>query len=109
MKYFLIGTVLLAVTSFSSPVKTVQLPAAPSDSSRKIIIITLDGYRWQELFGGADSRIIANTKFTSDSETLNSLYGGASADERRKKLMPFLWNVAARKGRCSATGNLEMK
>ena len=66
--------------------------------SGNIFIITVDGYRWQELFKGADSNILDNTSFTSDKETLEALYGGTSFEEKRKKLMPFMWNIVAKKG-----------
>ena len=66
--------------------------------SGNIFIITVDGYRWQELFKGADSNILNNTSFTSDKETLEALYGGTSFEEKRKKLMPFMWNIVAKKG-----------
>lgn len=71
-------------------------PAA--DTTTKVIIITLDGFRWQELFKGADEDIINNSTFTSDPESAEMLYGGSSAEEKRKKLMPFLWSIACKKG-----------
>jgi len=69
-----------------------------SYSSANIFIITVDGYRWQELFNGADSNILNNTSFTTDKVKMNALYGGASLIEKRKKLMPFMWNIVAKKG-----------
>ena len=66
--------------------------------SANIIIITIDGYRWQELFNGADSNILNNPTFTSDKETVDALYGGLTLEEKRKKLMPFMWNIVAKKG-----------
>ena len=75
----------------------IKFPKSP-DVSGNIFIITIDGYRWQELFNGADSNILNNTSFTSDKETLQALYGGTSREEKRKKLMPFMWSVVAKKG-----------
>ncbi len=63
-----------------------------------VFIVTVDGFRWQELFNGIDSNIVKNNNYTNDSETIKALYGGDSAQESRKKLMPFLWNVVAAKG-----------
>ncbi|MFC4262929.1 alkaline phosphatase family protein [Ferruginibacter yonginensis] len=69
-----------------------------TDSSTNIFIITLDGFRWQELFGGADDAILQNNHFTTDIDLMESMYGGSTAEEKRKKLMPFMWQVLAKKG-----------
>lgn len=29
-------------------------------SARRVVFVTVDGYRWQELFSGADSLLIGN-------------------------------------------------
>ena len=70
-----------------------QLPVAGN-----VFIITTDGFRWQEVFNGADSAIINSEKFTPDTSTIKTMYWAATADERRKKLMPFFWSVLAAKG-----------
>ena len=64
----------------------------------KIILITLDGLRWQEVFGGADNALIANKNFVHDSTQLKNLFWRDKANERRKVLMPFLWNQAIKMG-----------
>lgn len=66
--------------------------------NRNLFIITTDGFRWQELFNGADSVLINNDDYTPDKETIKTLYWADSPCERRKKLMPFFWNVLAQKG-----------
>lgn len=63
-----------------------------------IFIITTDGFRWQELFNGADSSILFNTRFVKDTATFQYLYWAPTAEERRKKLLPFTWNFIAHKG-----------
>ena len=35
--------------------------------TESVILITLDGIRWQEVFSGADSALIFNKTFTKDS------------------------------------------
>jgi Sulfatase len=97
MKY-LIASFLLFAFAFPSEKITTASSSNNTDTTTNIFIITIDGYRWQELFNGADSNIIANEKYTSDTETLNSMYGGISSIERRKNLMPFMWGVIANKG-----------
>jgi hypothetical protein len=57
-----------------------------------IIIITTDGFRWQEVFKGMDSAIANNSKFNQgDSSYIFEKYWSNNENERRKKLMPFFW------------------
>ncbi len=70
-----------------------------SQTAENIIIITTDGLRWQEVFKGMDSAIANNKKFNQDdSAYLYKKYWGNNYDERRKKLMPFLWSTIERSG-----------
>ncbi|MBC7890189.1 MAG: phosphoglyceromutase [Ferruginibacter sp.] len=72
--------------------------AQPISKTKHVFIITTDGFRWQEMFTGADSLLINNIKYTSDTALTNAMYWDASVELRRKKLMPFFWNVIAKKG-----------
>src|SRR5882724_11896031 len=66
-----------------------QSPAA----TKNIFIITTDGFRWQEVFTGADSLLISNSEYVQDTTLAKELYWDDSPAARRKKLMPFFWNV----------------
>lgn len=72
-----------------------------------IFIITTDGFRWQELFSGADSSILFNTRFVKDTATFQYLYWAPTAEERRKKLLPFTWNFIAHKGQIWGNRNFD--
>jgi hypothetical protein len=64
-----------------------------------IIIITTDGFRWQEVFKGMDSAIANNSKFNQgDSSYIFEKYWSNNENERRKKLMPFFWNTISNHG-----------
>jgi hypothetical protein len=63
-----------------------------------VFIITIDGFRWQEVFTGADAGLINNEKYTPDTAIMKMLYWSPDAEGRRKKLLPFFWNVIAAKG-----------
>ncbi|MFA6058453.1 MAG: alkaline phosphatase family protein [Taibaiella sp.] len=78
-----------------------------SDSTvgQNVFIITIDGLRWQELFNGADESIIQEGKYVSDTSIVNEMYWDDEATERRRKLMPFLWNVVAKKGQIYGNRN----
>jgi Metalloenzyme superfamily len=74
-----------------------------------VFIITVDGFRWQELFNGADSSLINSEEYTPDAETLTALYWDETKEERRKKLMPFFWNVIAKKGQVYGNRDFDNK
>ena len=64
----------------------------------KVIVITLDGLRWQELYGGADSLFISNEEFVSNPEALKDTFWAKTKEERRKILLPFIWSTVAEDG-----------
>jgi hypothetical protein len=66
--------------------------------TENIIIVTLDGFRWQEVFGGADEALVNNKTYVADTPLLKQQYWASSADERRKKLLPFFWNTIQQQG-----------
>ena len=66
--------------------------------SEYLVIVTLDGMRWQEVFGGVDSALMNNTTFTHDREDMQKKFWDTSSSQRRKKLFPFLWNIIESKG-----------
>ena len=67
--------------------------------TENIIIITTDGFRWQEIFGGMDSSIAVNSDYNQgDSDYILKKYWANNIEERRIKLLPFLWSTIASKG-----------
>lgn len=64
-----------------------------------MVIFLMDGYRWRELFQGADSAILFNGKFNhTDSAWTVGKYWDRDPAVRRRKLMPFVWETMAAKG-----------
>lgn len=66
--------------------------------TENLIIVTLDGMRWQEVFSGADTTILKIKKFTKDSSGTSNSFAANGAELRRQKLFPFLWNTVAKQG-----------
>jgi len=66
--------------------------------TQNVILITLDGVRWQEVFQGADKRIINNIKDDTKKELTLKSFWVNNEMERRNLLMPFMWNTIALKG-----------
>jgi hypothetical protein len=83
------------------PALAQEPPPFPTDQARtrKLFIITIDGFRWQEVFTGADPLLVANAGYVRDTLLTRQLYWDSTAEERRKKLMPFFWGTVAREGR----------
>jgi len=82
---------------------------AQSHKTQNIVIVTLDGFRWQELYRGADSALI-NSKFTETKADVRKKYWAATAEERRKLLMPFFWSTLSSRGQLYGdrdTGNCD--
>ena len=71
-----------------------QLPS----KTRHVFIITTDGFRWQEVFTGADPRLISDSRYVKDTALMRRLYWDEDPAGRRSKLMPFFWNVIATQG-----------
>jgi Type I phosphodiesterase / nucleotide pyrophosphatase len=84
MKHILILLLFLSTTAFSQ-------------KTENVILITLDGYRWQELFGGAEQRLISKS-FVSDSAAVAKKYWLDTPEKRRERLMPFMWSVIGKQG-----------
>jgi len=64
----------------------------------KVFLITLDGLRWQEVFGGAVDSLIDNEQFTNDQEQISFLFKAKTQEEKREKLMPWFWSTLVNKG-----------
>jgi len=64
-----------------------------------LIVVTTDGLRWQEVFGGMDASLALNKEFNQgDSAGLFKKYGQPDTSARRKALLPFIWNTVAKQG-----------
>ncbi len=79
---------------------------AQQNDAPNIFIITTDGFRWQEIFKGADSAIISNPKYVKDTATAKELFWDKDEQQRRKLLMPFIWKTIANKGSMYGNRNL---
>ncbi|HEA23494.1 hypothetical protein LCGC14_1261900 [marine sediment metagenome] len=75
----------------------------------KVILITLDGLRWQELFTGADSLLVANAEYVNDTTDLKKRFWQSKPNERREALMPFFWNEVQKMGQIHGNRSLGSK
>ena len=91
---FFIIACLFTINAFAQKTKT-----------ENVIIVTLDGMRWEEIFGGVDSAIVNNPEYTHEKEEIQKSLWTDAAEERRKRLFPFLWNTVAVKGQLYGNRN----
>ncbi len=96
---------LVLVTGWEPSPVAASAPGIVDESSpgerqtRNVLVVTLDGLRWQELFSGYAAEL--NTKDgggVGDPETLAHRFDASTAETRRAALLPFVWGTVAREG-----------
>lgn len=82
---------LFGVGCFARTVRAAQ----KTGKTENVILITLDGVRSEELFGGLDREALQSVtkKGAVEATTAYKKYWAATPEERRAKVMPFFWNV----------------
>jgi hypothetical protein len=81
-----------------------QAQVSQAHKTQNVIVVMMDGMRWQEVFRGADPKLIETPgpKWLGDPKEMTAQaqqqYGQATPAERRQALMPFLWSVVATHG-----------
>src|SRR5262245_24213428 len=94
MRYVCVLLLILTATLFA-----LAQEKSPPPRTENVIVVTLDGFRWQELFRGADEALMdKKSGGVRDVEGLKSRYGRATPEERRAALLPFFWGTLAKQG-----------
>ncbi len=78
---------------FAMALPTVVAARSPGPS---VILVTVDGLRWQELFHGPEARLVADAEFTPDPDPIRTRY--VDVADPARALMPFLHDQVARQG-----------
>lgn len=89
----------LCFTSCVAIAPITPVAAADPPKAERLIFITLDGLRTQELFGGADKTLM-NKDFGGirDLDATAKKFWRETPDQRRAAMMPFLWSTIAKEG-----------
>lgn len=87
--------VIVSLLLFSSPL----LAQNHRPKTQNVIVVTLDGFRPQEFFGGADDTLM-NKQFggIKDLAGCKKRYERPTPEERRAAILPFIWNEIGKKG-----------
>ncbi|RPJ68981.1 MAG: AP protein [Acidobacteria bacterium] len=73
-------------------------PAAAPPRADHVIVVTLDGLRWQEFFDGAELPLFGKDAEKPNESATMKRFWRTTREERRVALMPFIWQVVARQG-----------
>jgi len=72
---------------------------AAERATQNVVLVLVDGLRWQEVFGGADRTLIEHEKGgVADRAAVTAEYWREEPASRRETLLPFLWSTIAREG-----------
>lgn len=84
---------------------TAILPAADLKTERVIFVMT-DGFRWQDLFRGAEAKLLNKEPGgIKELDPIREAFDRPTPEERRAALLPFVWNTIAVQGQIY--GNLD--
>jgi hypothetical protein len=74
--------------------------------TKNVILITLDGLRWQEVFTGAEELLLSKENGgVKDVQGAKNSYWRETPEARREALMPFMWSVVAKQGQLLGNTN----
>jgi len=86
-------------SGLSAAAAATTLLAAPGSRTENVVLITTDGLRWQEVFGGAEESLMTKEAGgVSDAAELRRAFWRDTPAARREALLPFLTTVLARQG-----------
>lgn len=89
----------IAAWLLASLLSTAALAQAPAaERAPKVVVVTLDGVRVQEIFGGLDAEVMRSVAPPGDAEAAAAYapYLADGAQARRERLMPFFWGTLMR-------------
>jgi hypothetical protein len=82
-----------------APLLTTAGQPASSAVATNVLVVTMDGMRWQEVFGGMAADLLTRESGgVSDAAAAEKRFGGPTETARRERLMPFFWSTIARQG-----------
>jgi hypothetical protein len=97
-KYLIIILLLVSITSLANDNTSAITTNSKAASAKNLIIVTIDGLRWQEVFTGADNNLLHNDKFVRESSHTKQKFWHDNKEKRRQLLMPFFWDTIVKNG-----------
>ena len=90
---FLLMIVLLPVSNYSA------------EGAENVVLITFDGLRWQEMFGGIDENLATHKDYSPQTKLLMQSFWHSNSNDRAQALFPFIHNTVFSQG--TYAGNRE--
>ena len=72
--------------------------SGPLRAADNVLLVSIDGLRWQEVFRGYQDDVIDLRDFKDHKASLEDQFSGKNIQQKRQKLMPFLWQIVAKNG-----------
>lgn len=89
--------VLIRLIPFFCAVVCSSIPRL-SFGAENLVLVTLDGLRWQELFQGLDRQLTDSDEYTSQREAVIQSYDADDSAQRASKLFPFMHSTVFSQG-----------
>jgi hypothetical protein len=90
---------LFALASISIAALLAPRPTyADERKTENVILVTIDGLRWQEVFRGAEARLVSKEGSVKDIPGVSAEFLKETPEASREVLMPFVWKVIAKEG-----------
>jgi Type I phosphodiesterase / nucleotide pyrophosphatase len=89
----MVAQVVIATMAAAAMAQTADGSKDTADA--RVILVMTDGLRWQEVFRGADKSLLVAARYYAgrNVDALKERYLAGTPEERRKRLMPFLWET----------------
>lgn len=90
------ATLLVGTLAFLASLVAAQPPSGET----AVVLVTIDGLRWQEVFSGADAALLDSKEAGGDGEldAVRERFWRDTAEARREALLPFLWRTVGTSG-----------
>lgn len=82
---------------------------SPIPVAENLVLLTIDGLRPEEFFGGADRRLFLEDLGVKDAKQAEQEYIRDTYEESRKALMPFMWKMIESGGWAAGDWRLDSK
>lgn len=92
---------IAAMATVAGLVLTTVVAARQPVAGDNVVLVTLDGVRTEEVFGGLDLGVLASTLRDGQKAEETATYKrfwAPTRDERRRKVMPFFWSLVTAEG-----------
>lgn len=91
--------VLLSLFVHNANAQVIESKRNAPLKTRNVLLVTIDGLRWQEVFGGTDATLMEKEAGgVRDLPALKERFERETAAESRRSLMPFFWKTIAEQG-----------